>query len=519
MAKLFNCTPKPAMLRSVQNERWNVSGALAELLDNSFGPGRGNATAVTIFHDPAARTLTVLDNGRGMDAIGRLFQHGNSIGHSIGDIGEYGAGGTKALLWLASRVSIWTLREQMVQHDQVVWKSWFNLDSFDDANVSNDWRRANSSNTPPELLAVGHGTLIRMHLLPTRYLRVNNVVRDLARFYSTGLRKGRHISWLSCRKGLPGETAELTDPFTTPSDHSRTINFDLVLEHRGQHLPVHGSVTFDENTPQSESRVQIGFGYRMIRSTTDCFQSRDGEEKYAGIGVSGWLDLGEGWQPYLSTTKDAIDDAPLYGALMDHVFKNIKPLLQQAERKSFSVQFDDLAIGLEQALNSRAGDVVVRVGTELRRPPPSHTPIDEPPPNLPGPPLEIPQPNGLLGDSERNVAPSLAITIYQEGDAALEGALCQAGVRGNDIFVAVNRDHAFVQEALKARPVNRMALNVMIVDELARAIVEVDDGILIKKIFHRDVASAIYGIEHNHHRSRIVARRLIDRVRDSAMAA
>jgi len=123
MTKLFNCTPKPAMLRSVQNERWNISGALAELLDNSFGPGRGNATAVTIFHDLTARTLTVLDNGRGMDAIGRLFQHGNSIGHSIGDIGEYGAGGTKALLWLASRVSIWTLREQMVQRDHVIWKT------------------------------------------------------------------------------------------------------------------------------------------------------------------------------------------------------------------------------------------------------------------------------------------------------------------------------------------------------------------------------------------------------------
>lgn len=519
MAKLFNCTPKPAMLRSVQNERWNVSGALAELLDNSFGPGRGNATAVTIFHDLTARTLTVLDNGRGMDAIGRLFQHGNSIGHSIGDIGEYGAGGTKALLWLASRVSIWTLREQMVQHDRVIWKNWFNLDSFDNANVSNDWRSANSANTPPELLAIGHGTLIRMHLLPTRSLRVNNIVRDLARFYSTGLRKGRQISWVTCRKGTPGDTMELADPFATPSDDSRTIIFDLVLEHRGEHLPVHGSVTFDENTPQSESRVQIGFGYRMIRSTTECFQSRDGEEKYAGIGVSGWLDLGEGWQPYLSTTKDAIDDAPLYGALMDHAFKSIKPLLQQAERKSFSVQFDDLAIGLEQALNSRAGDVVVRVGTEMRTPT-SDNPTDEPPTDHPpGPSPEIPQPNGLPGDSERNTAPSLAITIYQESDAALEGALCQAGVRGNDIFVAVNRDHAFVQEALKARPFNRMALNVMIVDELARAIVEVDNGILIKKIFHRDIASAIYGIEHNHHRSRIVARRLIDRVRIPAMAA
>jgi hypothetical protein len=257
----------------------------------------------------------------------------------------------------------------------------------------------------------------------------------------------------------------------------------------------------------------------MIRSTTECFQSRDGEEKYAGIGVSGWLDLGEGWQPYLSTTKDAIDDAPLYGALVDHVFNRIKPLLQAAERKSFSVQFDDLAIGLGAALNSRTGDVVVKVSTEMA-PPPKHNPTDEPPTDHPpGLPPQILQPNAQPGDSERNVAPSLAITIYQEGDAALEGALCQAGVRGNDIFVAVNRDHAFVQEALKARPFNRMALNVMIVDELARAIVEVDDGILIKKIFHRDVASAIYGIEHNHHRSRIVARRLIDRVRVPAMAA
>jgi hypothetical protein len=519
MTKLFNCTPKPAMLRSVQNERWNVSGALAELLDNSFGPGRGNATTVTVFHDPTARTLTVLDNGRGMDAIGRLFQHGNSIGHSIGDIGEYGAGGTKALLWLASRVSIWTLREQMIQHDNVIWKNWFNLDSFDDANVSNDWRRANSSNTPSELLAIGHGTLIRMHLLPTRSLRVNNIVRDLARFYSTGLRKGRHIHWVTCRKGAPEDTTALADPFATPSEDSRTIIFDLVLEHHGEHLPVHGRAIFDENTPQSESRVQIGFGYRMIRSTADCFQSRDGEEKYAGIGVSGWLDLGEGWQPYLSTTKDAIDDAPLYGALMDHVFKSIKPLLQEAERKSFSVQFDDLAIGLEQALNSRTGDVVVKVGTEMGSLPTSNNPTDGPPTDLPGLLREIPQSNGKPGDSERTVAPSLAIIIYQESDAALEGALCQAGIRGSDIFVAVNRDHTFVQEALKARPFNRMALNVMIVDELARAIVEIDDGVLIKKIFHRDVASAIYGIEHNHHRSRIVARRLIDRVRDPAMAA
>src|SRR5262249_29794799 len=149
------------------------------------------------------------------------------------------------------------------------------------------------SNTPPELLAIGHGTLIKMHLLPTRSLRVTNIVRDLARIYSTGLRKVRRIAWGTRRKGTPDDTRQLADRFGTASEQSRSVTFELVLEECDEHVPVHGSVTFDESPAQSESRVQIGFGYGMIRSTTDCLPSRDGEERYAGIGVSGWLELGE----------------------------------------------------------------------------------------------------------------------------------------------------------------------------------------------------------------------------------
>jgi hypothetical protein len=53
MAKLFNCTPKPAMLRSVQNERLNVSGALTSA-------SAGEATQ-KIFSDcaPAPAPMTV----------------------------------------------------------------------------------------------------------------------------------------------------------------------------------------------------------------------------------------------------------------------------------------------------------------------------------------------------------------------------------------------------------------------------------------------------------------------------
>lgn len=204
---------------------------------------------------------------------------------------------------------------------------------------------------------------------------------------------------------------------------------------------------------------------------------------------------------------------------MDHVFQRIKSLLEEADKKSFSLHFDDLALGWERALNSQAGDLLVKVGVQAAPPPQSHDSGTAPENPSARPTPEILRPDGKTGDSEKKVAPSLEITIYRQSDAVLEGTLCRALIRGTDIFVEVNADHPIVQEALKAKPVNRMALNLMIVGELAQAIVDVNGGCLIKRIFHRDVAAAICDIEYNHHRSRIVARRLIDRVRDWAVAA
>ena len=159
----FDTTPKPAFLRAMQNQRWTITGALAELVDNSFGPGRGNADTVDIIHDTKARTVTVVDNGRGMQAIGRLFQLGNTIGRSPGDIGMYGSGGTMAVLWLASRVEIWTLVGASVAHDTVDWAEEIRHDRF--PIISDQWRHATVANTPAVLLNNGGGTMIKLHLL------------------------------------------------------------------------------------------------------------------------------------------------------------------------------------------------------------------------------------------------------------------------------------------------------------------------------------------------------------------
>jgi hypothetical protein len=94
--------------------------------------------------------------------------------------------------------------------------------------------------------------------------------------------------------------------------------------------------------------VRIGLGYREVLRTRDCY--RKDNLSYAGIGVSGWLDLGDGWQKYLSTTKDDFNDRGLYEFLMGHVFQKIKPLLEKAEPKAIDFELDNIALSLQFAL-------------------------------------------------------------------------------------------------------------------------------------------------------------------------
>src|SRR5215510_10950659 len=85
------------------------------------------------------------------------------------------------------------------------------------SGVSDDWMPANASNTPAELLAIGHGTLIRMHVMPKRKIDGAKIRHELARLYSPGLRNGKKISWLTVRKNEVIDTVALTDAFIAPS--------------------------------------------------------------------------------------------------------------------------------------------------------------------------------------------------------------------------------------------------------------------------------------------------------------
>lgn len=497
--KGFDTTPKPAFLLAMQNQSWTVAGALSELVDNSFGPGRGNAHRVIITYDAKKRIIDVLDNGRGMDEIGRLFQLGNTIGRTPGDIGVYGSGGTMAVLWLAKYVEVWTLRDKKVSHDRVDWKKQIASESF--PIITSEWNNATIGNVPPELLECTHGTMIRLALQDERNLsqsNVSNITRDLAATYSPALRLGRGLLWKTI--GRNGGERTLADALP---ELSKPCRISGVLEtESGEHLAFEGKIGRVEDWPQSKSVVSIGYGIRIIKTTRDCFVSPDSDEKYTGSGVCGYIDLGEGWQPYLSTTKNDINDAVVWDALMQHVFEEIRPLLREIQEEKLDLVLDDLCVQLT-ALFDGSGTLEVSVakrpqgddagdsgkdGAEHRRKFNEEAPGE---------------------DRQATEPAATALLIVPQDDAQMDGALCLLEEDRSGHMVMVNKDHRDVAEALEAKQVNRTALIFLVAGVIASKAWR--DEIFRKTLFRPKVLERID--QTNGGGEGLILRLLVDRVR------
>ena len=187
--------------------------------------------------------------------------------------------------------------------------------------------------------------MIRIKLSRERTFFPSNVRRELFKTYAPALRIGKKLVWTTMAKNKTLEEIYLTDPLTLPDDPDRLVNFDIVLEVEGRdHLSAFGSVGLVDDLPLSQSLISVGYGARVICKTRDCYSSPDGSVKFDGTEIAGWLQLGDGWQPYLSTTKDAVNDQPVWDVLMDHVFTKIRPLLERVQEDSFDLIFTDMAV-------------------------------------------------------------------------------------------------------------------------------------------------------------------------------
>ncbi|MBW8036497.1 MAG: hypothetical protein FVQ79_12950 [Planctomycetes bacterium] len=505
----MDTTPKPPFLRGLQNQKWTVAGAISELIDNSLGSGRGNARHVWIEHDVTNRRITVSDDGRGMDHIGRLFQLGNTIGRSVGDIGEYGSGGTMAILWLSSVVEIYTLLNGRLAKHRRDWREQLKADTF--FSVSDEWVKATPANTPIGLWEAGHGTLIICHLRRERQFLEANVIRDLQNNYAPGIRNGKQIVWKTIRKGRLSDSRALSEPYLELTD---SISFDFVLDTGKAYLGVMGRAGIVDDLSYAQSRMAIGYAHRIICRTRDCYQNEAGE-RFSGTGVCGWIDLGEGWQPYLSTTKNSIDDDRIYQVLMNHLFDELRPLLSKIDDKTLNVIFNGLELSVQDSLNDlsslKVKDIREAVPLHVVYPPGVNPPTPAAEPLAPGPTVEIK--HQVAGpdegpDVEIETCAQCEIIVVQLSNKEMNGILCMASVVRNDVIVQVNKDHPYVEEAVKAKPPKREAIIYMIVREMAVSIA--GEITLQKKIFPAKIFKLLQEMEDSE-KERHITRFLVDR--------
>lgn len=483
--KTYDLSPKPAFLLGLANQKWTAAGAISELFDNSLGRERGNAKYVEAIWDSKHRSLIIFDNGQGMNHIGDLFRLGQTVGMGPGDIGRYGNGGTMALIWLASSVRIWTMRNGKVMLDEIIWKDVMAVETLADYKINNEWEVASIANTPTKLFETGHGTFIELKVRSERTISSDYVQQELSRTYAPAIRHGKTLKWTNARTGIGHTLTE--NSFVLPPAGPNRVNFDLVVKtEEGHHLPVNGAVGLIEDLPYKHSRIAVGFGPRVIFHTRECYQSSldPDAEKYSGNGVAGWLDLGNGWQNYFTTYKDGIHDDRVRIVLMHHVYESILPLLKRTEDERMSVVFDGIALELESALNN-LGDIdftVDNVGSRKREHRGGGGVQPTPDPDNPIPEIETNEPDEETdGEMENETPAQCKIALIKETNENLSGALCRVQRENQydrNFKIEINNDHPIIKTLMTERPLNKVALHLMLCRELAAGLLEFGDNLI-----------------------------------------
>jgi hypothetical protein len=447
-------TPTIELITAIKNQEWEVRGAISELVDNAFGEGRGDASQVVIHWYPKSRELWVLDNGGGMEnGVTDLFHFGKTAGRSQGDIGKYGWGGTRAIVWLADEVQVTTLRRGKVQTATVEWRN------VKDWSIPvRDWEPASAMNTPTQLLDRKHGTVIILKISRTRRFHVDAVQRELANRYAPALRHGRTIFW----KTGDGKRITLT---SAQEKHPTPIN--VTIRVNDLELVASGSAGYYPDAAVKDSNLQICYGPRVIMETTDCFLPPEGESEQGYCGVVGWVDLGEGWQDYLTSAKTSFCDDELRELLMRALYEELRPLLEQANEQAKRLQIAGLAVGLSEVL----GDALEAELEGSAFPDTStwaavrdHTPAQDPEPDRTSP---------VTGERPQPTRPSIAIELVP--GAKIGHCMCdpKISIQGDraSILVFLNEDDEYVRDALpRKRPLQIHMFALIVIPDTIRVI-------------------------------------------------
>jgi Histidine kinase-, DNA gyrase B-, and HSP90-like ATPase len=437
------------VLKAYRNKSWHVVPALAELLDNSFGEQRGNASSVRLEWNAKTRRLKILDDGQGMKDVADLFVFGQGETSGTGDIGLYGIGGSEALVWLSDYTDVATVRKGRIARTTADYSKCIDREEF--PRINNRWKIPSAVNCPPELLGSEHGTLIDMCIRADLRIQPDVIQERLSRMFNVGLRTGRRITWTTMqRDGTVTETQlNAWDPGRMEDGITGTVAIG-----NGLSAQVHAGRV--EGLSIANSKLSVNYLYRQVKETTAGF-SRPVQ------GAVGNVDLSPQWLPYLTTTKDDIreDCRHLEEALMLKVAELLEPLVEQLRRARRAKVFSNVRINLKKKFE-QGFDRPSSNDDEPSSPDESERPSPEP---------HAPRSRGQSRSPHAAV-----IEIEEASDRALNGLLCKAEINKSAASATgfINIDHPLVVLALESDPINQRLLEQILISALAKEIVEQD---------------------------------------------
>jgi len=318
MSDMIDVSPDVHFVNSMRARNLGWEKALAELIDNAFD-AKANQVKIT----SQARTVCVIDDGKGVRDLASTVTSGRHIPSDSTELGMFGVGLKDAWHWAGHCMEVETVfggrRGRLVADSREMIKL-------------GDWKVA-----APVFEDCGDpsGTRITLHLsnsAPRRNAPSDLVYQNLAWIFTPALMDGRQIMVPSGKKIKPLKSIALPDFIEVVED---TFSVD------GKDVYIKIGIVADGQKMQ-RGPFWIQYGHRNImRKPIGCGH-------YSADRIGGVIRLAKGdW--ILSANKDDLTDYK--EELAAGIFSRIEWMLIKAEHLSEEMASDELRNELESELN------------------------------------------------------------------------------------------------------------------------------------------------------------------------
>jgi hypothetical protein len=194
MTKEIDITPKTHALVSLRRQDMPPWLAICELVDNSLD---ANAATVDCMWDPAARVMSIRDDGVGAPNPAAIVTIGDHDSEGRDTSGRYGIGAKDAVLALGTAAEVATFRNGLHRTVRA---------DFEEIRQSGRWIAREEQE--PAASATLHGTSVTV-MGVDRNIRPSYIVERLSKTFAPALRLGRIITF--CGKNIEAPSEILVD--------------------------------------------------------------------------------------------------------------------------------------------------------------------------------------------------------------------------------------------------------------------------------------------------------------------